>query len=94
MTETPVAHTMRAMLEQALAPEKLEIRDDSHRHIGHAGHDGRGESHFHITIVSERFRGIGPAARHRMVYGALGDLLNTRIHALSIKAMAPQEKVP
>ena len=79
---------IRAVLERAFAPELLEIRDDSHRHAGHAGaRDGRG--HFSIEIVSSAFAGSSPVERHRAVYDALAELMRTDIHALSIKARPP-----
>ena len=72
----------------ALAPVEVELADESHQHAGHAGaRDGRG--HFALRIVSEAFRGLPPIARHRRVYGALGDLMQTDIHALSIRAEVP-----
>lgn len=81
---------IRAALERAFAPTLLEVRDDSHRHIGHAGaRDGRG--HFDVVIVSEAFAGQSPLARHRAVYAALGELMTTDIHALSIHATAPTD---
>lgn len=81
---------MRARLEAALAPESLEIVDDSHLHVGHPGaRDGRG--HFTVHIVSRRFADSNPLERHRMVYDALGDMMLTDIHALSIRAHAPQD---
>jgi BolA protein len=73
-----------------LAPSSLEITDDSHRHAGHAGaRDGRG--HFSVTIVASRFAGAKRLERHRMVYSALGSLMQTDIHALSVTALAPDE---
>ncbi len=76
---------IRDALEAAFTPSELEIRDDSHRHAGHAGaRDGRG--HFDVRIVSKAFAGMTPLARHRAVYAALGDLMTTDIHALSIRA--------
>lgn len=81
---------MRERLEAALAPERLEIVDESHRHVGHAGaRDGRG--HFHCIIESSRFAGKSPLERHRMVYDALGDMMLTDIHALSISASTPSQ---
>jgi len=81
---------MRARLEAALAPESLEIRDDSHLHAGHPGaKDGRG--HFNVYIVSTKFAGVNPLERHRLVYEALGDMMQTDIHALSMQARAPGE---
>jgi BolA protein len=82
---------IRDALQQALAPSVLEIEDDSHRHAGHAGaRDGRG--HFNVHVVSERFAGMAPLARHRAVYVALGTLMETDIHALSIRAHTPSEQ--
>jgi BolA protein len=78
---------IRAAL-QVLAPTTLVIVDESHRHAGHEGaRDGRG--HFAIEVVSEAFAGLAPLARHRKVYEAVGELMQTDIHALSIKASAP-----
>jgi BolA protein len=87
MTAERVA-LIRARLDAAFAPESLEIIDDSHRHAGHAGaKDGRG--HFRVRIVSERFVGTKTLERHRMVYAALGNLMQTDIHALSVTALGP-----
>jgi len=75
---------IRALLEAALAPEHLEVIDESHLHVGHAGaRDGRG--HFRIRIACSRFAGKPRLARHRLVYAALGDMMETDIHALSIE---------
>jgi BolA protein len=81
---------MRRRLEDALAPESVEIEDQSHLHVGHAGARSGG-GHFDLTIVSARFEGLGTVARHRLVYQAMGDAMATDIHALSIKAYAPSE---
>ncbi len=79
---------IRARLEQAFAPDELDIIDDSHRHAGHAGaKDGRG--HFRVRIVSRRFAGAKTLERHRMVYAALASLMQTDIHALSVDAHSP-----
>ena len=79
---------IRDVLQRAFAPTALEVCDDSQRHAGHAGaRDGRG--HFDVVIVSEAFAGLSPLARHRAVYAALGDLMTTDIHALSIQAGTP-----
>jgi BolA protein len=76
---------IRARLEAEFAPDSLEIIDDSHRHAGHAGaKDGRG--HFRVKIVSAKFNGRRPLERHRMVYGALGSMMETDIHALNVEA--------
>jgi len=77
-------------LNRAFEPEHLDVVDDSHRHAGHAGAaDGRG--HFTVLIVSSRFSGLGTLQRHRLVYDAVGDMMTTDIHALSIQAIAPGE---
>ena len=81
---------IRAAIEAALRPLSLEVADDSHRHAGHAGaQDGRG--HFRVDIVSQAFSGLTPLARHRAVYAAVGDLMESDIHALAIKARTPDE---
>lgn len=73
-----------------LAPVVLEIRDDSHKHAGHAGaRDGRG--HFTVHIVSARFEGLSAIKRHQLVYASLGELMQTDIHALAIQARTPAE---
>ncbi|MBW8074850.1 MULTISPECIES: BolA family protein [Metallibacterium] len=79
---------IRARLEAAFAPAQIDIIDDSARHAGHAGaRDGRG--HFKVHIVSAAFAGMPPLARHRAVYTALGELMQTDIHALQIEALPP-----
>ncbi|MFC6841547.1 BolA family protein [Xanthomonas theicola] len=81
---------IRAVLQTAFAPQALEVEDDSHRHAGHAGaRDGRG--HFNVRIVSAAFASLAPLARHRAVYAALGAMMQTDIHALSIHAQAPRD---
>jgi BolA protein len=81
---------IRAAISGALAPVALDVRDDSHRHAGHEGaKDGRG--HFSVDVVSEAFAGLGPLARHRAVYAAVGELMATDIHALAIRARTPAE---
>ena len=87
----PVAQDMIDRLTAALSPTRLELDDQSARHIGHAGHDGRGESHFAIIIESAAFTGLGRVERQRKVYAALGDLMDDRVHALTIRAIAPSE---
>ena len=87
----PVAREIIARLTAALGPTCLDLEDQSHRHVGHSGHDPRGESHFALTIVSAHFEGLGRVQRQRRVYAALGDLMTTRVHALTIKALAPGE---
>ncbi len=74
----------------ALAPESLEILDESGKHVGHEGAKGGG-GHYQIIIVSRQFSGKPAQARHRMVYAALGAMMKNDIHALAIKAYAPDE---
>ena len=78
-------------LTAALAPAALELVDESEAHRGHAGHDERGESHFRLAIESAAFTGKSRVERQRLVYAALGELMDERVHALSIKARAPGE---
>ena len=74
----------------ALQPVTLDVIDDSHKHAGHDGaRDGRG--HFTVRIVSPVFAGKAPLARHRAIYAALGEMMQTDIHALAIEAKAPGE---
>ena len=81
---------IRALLAAALDPVSLEVTDDSHRHAGHAGARG-GQGHFSVDVVSAAFVGKLPLARHRLIYAALGEMMETDIHALSIRARTPDE---
>ena len=74
----------------ALTPESMQILDDSGRHIGHEGAKGGG-GHYQLLLVSPQFHGLALPARHRLVYDALGPMMHNAIHALSIKAYAPEE---
>jgi len=89
MTVVDVAQTLEERLA-ALAPSKLEIQDDSALHAGHAG-SASGGRHFSVTIVSERFAGLSRLARHRAVLDRVGDLIPHPVHALAIRAFAPDE---
>lgn len=82
---------IREKLAQALQPSSLGIVNESHRHAGHAGDDGSGESHFRVTIVSGAFTGKSRVERQRMVYDLLSEELRGGIHALSLKVMSPDE---
>ena len=88
----PVATEMLKRLNSALAPTKVELTDDSERHRGHGGYNPAGESHFSLEIVSPAFVGKSRVERQRMIYHALGELMKERVHALSIKAAAPEEQ--
>jgi BolA family transcriptional regulator, general stress-responsive regulator len=79
---------LRERLAQ-LSPVALEIRDDSAKHAGHAGAKSGG--HYAVSIVAARFAGLSTMQRHRLVYDAVGDLVQQRIHALSISARTPEE---
>jgi stress-induced morphogen len=79
-------------LQQAFAPETLEVVNVSHRHAGHASSPGTGESHFTIKVVSPVFAGKSRIERHRMVNQVLAEELAGKIHALAITAVAPQER--
>lgn len=81
---------IREQLTRELAPSVLEVADESHRHVGHPGaRDGRG--HFRVRIVSSAFTDKPLLARHRCIYAALGELMQTDIHALAIEARTPEE---
>jgi BolA protein len=81
---------IRSLLQAALAPVKLEVGDDSHLHVGHAG-AASGGGHYSVKIVSERFEGQRLVMRHRLVYDAVQGMMHTDIHALAITAIAPSE---
>lgn len=81
---------IRSRLAEEFSPELLEVEDESHLHAGHAGaRDGRG--HFRVTIVAEAFEGRSRLERHRMVFAALGTLMQSDIHALAVQAHSPTE---
>ena len=86
-----VAAAIETKLTQLFQPERLEVEDQSESHRGHAGFREGGETHFHVRIVSERFRGESRVARQRAIYAALADELAGPVHALSIEARAPGE---
>lgn len=75
-----------------LQPQQLELVDESEAHRGHAGYREGGNTHWRLSIVSPAFAGQPTVARHRLVYQALGDLMQHPIHALAISARAPEEK--
>lgn len=81
---------IEATLRAALQPTRLEVQDDGHLHIGHAG--AREGGHYTVRITSARFAGCSRVARHRLVYDALRDLLPAGIHALAIEAHTPDER--
>jgi BolA protein len=88
----PVAAEITRRLEVALSPTHLVVTDDSDKHRGHSGHDDRGESHFTVDVTATAFDGLNRVARQRLVNHALAELLVERVHALAIKARAPDEE--
>lgn len=90
MTENRVNEINRR-LSEAFSPDEILVKDQSHLHAGHAGaQDGRG--HFEVLLVSDAFEGRRRLERHRMVYGALGTMMQTDIHALTIRAFTKTER--
>jgi BolA protein len=82
---TPTQREIAERLEAAFAPVRLEVVNESHRHKGHAGDDGTGESHFRVLIAARAFGPMSRLARHRAVHAALGPALMGRIHALALE---------
>ena len=85
-----IADEIRKRLN-TLAPSRLELLDESAKHAGHAGAAPGGNTHWKLAIVSAAFAGKPTVARHRMIYQALGELMQHPIHALSINAKSPDE---
>lgn len=86
-----VAATIRDKLTSAFAPTRIDIEDESHRHAGHVGARPEGETHFHVTMVSEAFAGRSRVARQRAVYAVLSAELAGPVHALSLTLRTPAE---
>ena len=86
-----VADTIRTKLTERFAPTRLEVEDESHRHIGHEGARPGGETHFAVTIASAAFSGENRVARQRLVYQTLAEELATKVHALSLTTLTPDE---
>ena len=91
-----IADTMTQKLRHAFSPSELLVQDDSARHAGHSGatrDDGsRGETHFTVKIVSEKFAGLSRMARQRLVYDVLAEEMSGPVHALSLTALSPADK--
>lgn len=90
MTDDPRVEKLRSRLQDALAPEALDIIDETAKHAGHAG-AASGGGHYLLNIVSAAFEGKNPIQRHRLVFDAVGDMMHADIHALSIQARTPDE---
>ena len=86
-----VADTIERKLTEALAPQRLNIVDDSEKHKGHAGYREGGETHFRVEIVSDAFAGQNRVARQRRVYEILAEELAAGVHALQLKTLTPEE---
>jgi BolA protein len=87
-----LAQEIEQLLTAAFAPTRLAVINDSASHHGHSGDDGSGESHFTVEIESAAFAGVSRLNRQRMVNRALGDIPGQRVHALAVKASAPDER--
>jgi BolA protein len=90
-TDHPVKQAITNKLRETFAPASLDVIDESHLHEGHAGHRPGGETHFRVNIVSRAFEGKSRIERHRMINAALAAELAGSVHALAIKAKAPDE---
>ena len=90
----PVATERLKRLNSALSPTSIDLIDESEQHRGHGGYNPAGESHFTLRIESAAFTGKSRVERQRLVYAALGDLMRERVHALSIRASAPDDNIP
>jgi BolA protein len=90
LTMSQREQALRERLESSFCPTHLEIIDDSHKHAGHAG-NVKGGGHFRVMIVSDKFAGLNTIKRHQAVYAALGEMMTSEIHALSISAKTPTE---
>ena len=86
-----VADAMRQKLSAAFSPTRLDVEDESSRHVGHTGARPGGESHFNVVIEAAAFEGVSRVGRQRMVYAALAEELAGQVHALSVAALAPGE---
>ncbi len=88
---TPITQQLEHALTRAFQPIHLEIRNDSHKHASHREAPNTGDSHFHITLVSQKFESMSRVHRHRLVYESIADLIEGPIHALAIQTMTPDE---
>ncbi|HUJ04062.1 MAG TPA: BolA family protein [Rhizomicrobium sp.] len=86
-----VARSIEEKLAAAFAPEELLVEDESAKHAGHSGARPEGETHFRVRIVSETFRGLSRLERQRRVHAALAEELKSRVHALSLVTLTPDE---
>ncbi len=87
----PVWTILHTKLVETFAPLDITLSDESHKHVGHAGHRPDGESHFHLEMKSAAFNGKSRVDRQRMVYSLLAEELKERVHALSLRLSAPDD---
>lgn len=87
----PVSDSIQQKLTTALAPQRLEVIDESHLHAGHSGAREGGESHFRLLVVSASFEGLSRVARQRLINDLLRDELAGTVHALAMKTLTPDE---
>ncbi len=87
-----MADRIETKLRDALAPARLEVHDDSHKHEGHAGARPGGETHFRVVAVAAAFEGKSRVARQRMIYAALAEEMQERVHALQLTTLTPEEE--
>ncbi|MBS0271566.1 MAG: BolA family transcriptional regulator [Proteobacteria bacterium] len=78
-------------LQKAFSPLYLKVEDDSHHHVGHAGHRSGGESHFSVIIASSVFGDLSRVQRHQKIYACLNEELKDGVHALCLKVLSPEE---
>jgi BolA protein len=88
-----IEEQIKQKIEEKFQPEFLELINESHKHKGHAGDDGSGQTHFKLLVVSNAFEGCNRMQRHRLVYSALKQLFDAGLHALSIEACTSAEHV-
>lgn len=82
---------IKEKIEKAFQPEHFELINDSHKHRGHAGDNGSGETHFRLLVVSDGFFGLSRIQRHRVVYDVLDGAFSMGLHALSMRTLTPEE---
>ena len=90
MSQT-VAQRITEKITKALNPIKIDVKDESHLHAGHSGARPEGETHFRVTVVSDKFSGMTLVNRHRLINEALAEELQGPVHALAIKSLSPDE---
>ncbi len=86
----PTRDALLERFQQAFSEAEIQVEDESHLHVGHAGAAG-GAGHFRVRVIDARFNGLQRIARHRLVYDAVSDWMPARVHALNIIAMTPEE---